>query len=336
MIMDRSRHARHFAGYMAWTCLALAVFGMAGCRAVSNFKHVYSDMARSWQHPTDHFKRKVVVVVRKSPAFELPAGMKTDPGAFFAQALSAALPDQCAKIVMEKSGSIKLPEGKSALDPDMIFSLCQKARQVGCNAVICCELNAFTPVKREKSGSRFFNLFSKTDPARVALEKQYPDIYTIKIDLFACSTLSGARFYQDRLVYHYDPLKTDISAVPAGSGIGDSALRKAFDVMADRSAGALCPAICDQIWAGFGISATADSITIHSGADVGLQAGTVLTVYSPGAVITSVNGEKYWMPGHRTGDVQMDTVSADTATGKVVSGAVGGVGSVLLHQGALP
>lgn len=315
--------------YIGWTCLVLAIFGMFGCKAVSRFEHVYSDMTRSWHHPQDHFKRKVAVIVRKSKSFTPPASMDADLAPLFSDAMYAALPNECEKVMMVSHNSLNIPEGTSTLEPGEIFPICKSARQIGCNTLVYCDLVSITPEKRKRHFPWLLNLFS-TPEAK-------PSSYRIVAGIFAYSTLTGAWYYHDRVTYEYNPSQITVKKESETKGAGNTAkIRKAFETMADQAAEGLCPAICNQIWAGFGIAATSDSITIHSGANDGIETGTTLDVWSPGEAVKSVDGIEYWLPGHKTGKVKMVSVTADTATGKVVSGSIDGAGSILLYQGALP
>lgn len=82
----------------------------------------------------------------------------------------------------------------------------------------------------------------------------------------------------------------------------------------------ICDAVRDQPWNGFIIDADGETYTISSGNRVGLRPGTILEVYDSSRIIEGLEGQRFFVPGLKIGEVEVVAISADSAEAKRIEG----------------
>jgi hypothetical protein len=82
----------------------------------------------------------------------------------------------------------------------------------------------------------------------------------------------------------------------------------------------ICWAIESLPWIGFLTRIDGQRHIISSGSRVGLQVGDVLEVYDSSKIINGVGGQRFFMPGSKTGEIKIVTISENSAQAERVSG----------------
>jgi aconitate hydratase 2/2-methylisocitrate dehydratase len=70
----------------------------------------------------------------------------------------------------------------------------------------------------------------------------------------------------------------------------------------------------------FGEIIRGEQFIISSGITVGLQVGDVLAVYDSSKIINGVGGQRFFLPGLKTGEIKIVTISENSAQAERVSG----------------
>ena len=83
----------------------------------------------------------------------------------------------------------------------------------------------------------------------------------------------------------------------------------------------ICNAVNMPPWQGYITSVTENNIIISSGKKVGLVPGVVLEVFTTGEIIEGVDGHRFFTPGHKTGEVKLTTVYADSCEAILYTGS---------------
>ncbi|OQW99657.1 MAG: hypothetical protein BWK74_01735 [Desulfobacteraceae bacterium A6] len=91
----------------------------------------------------------------------------------------------------------------------------------------------------------------------------------------------------------------------------------------------VCSNIKKQPWQGFVISGQGGGITISSGENAGLKTGMVFDAYDAGKIISGADGQKFFMPGQKTGTVKITDVFMDKAEAAILTGDNIKTGSVI-------
>jgi hypothetical protein len=82
----------------------------------------------------------------------------------------------------------------------------------------------------------------------------------------------------------------------------------------------ICWAVESLPWIGFLTHIDGEQFIISSGIAVGLQVGDVLTVYDSSKIINGVGGQRFFLPGLKTGEIKIVTISENSAQAERVSG----------------
>lgn len=83
---------------------------------------------------------------------------------------------------------------------------------------------------------------------------------------------------------------------------------------------AICDALFDQRWAGYITAVNGDKISISSGGRIGLKRGDILEVYDSSQIMEGVEGERFYLPGSKVGEIKLTAVSENSATAVPIMG----------------
>jgi hypothetical protein len=89
----------------------------------------------------------------------------------------------------------------------------------------------------------------------------------------------------------------------------NAALRQLVSEMGDQ----ICDVLDEQNWNGFVAAVEDERITISTGGPIGLEAGDVLEVFDSGQVLEGVDGQRFFIPGLKTAEVEIVAVSEKQA-----------------------
>ena len=88
---------------------------------------------------------------------------------------------------------------------------------------------------------------------------------------------------------------------------------EAFQDLAEEISDDVCEILNDTYWIGF-VTRVADStVTLSSGADVGLTPGTKLELYNSDRIFKNPRGGRFFVPGIKTGEIEITAVNPDSA-----------------------
>ena len=82
---------------------------------------------------------------------------------------------------------------------------------------------------------------------------------------------------------------------------------------------AICWAIEDQPWNGFVVAVEGDKITLSSGSSVGLATGDELDVFDTSRVLKGVSGQRFFVHGHKIGEIKITEVEPDKARAVIMT-----------------
>lgn len=186
------------------------------------------------------------------------------------------------------------------------YQLSQKARKLGLNAII-----TGAPVdiheEIEETGILWFK--GTENFARI----------NVSIDIYDTST--AAKLLGDNIIRK---IETDIAGL-------DNIRARAYDRInglvemlqdaADEAADKTCKAIREQSWRGYLISVDEYRIALSSGKLAGLAVGDVLDVYSNQDTIEGAEGQRFYLPGQKIGEIRITDLADNRAEAVLISGA---------------
>jgi hypothetical protein len=82
----------------------------------------------------------------------------------------------------------------------------------------------------------------------------------------------------------------------------------------------ICETVRAQRWNGFITRVNGDKFVISSGSRVGLQPGDILEVYDSSRIIEGAGGQRFYVPGLKSGEIEISVLTENEAEATLVSG----------------
>lgn len=279
---------------------------MAGCSPFSTIKQATRDMIQNRSTPGSHLKKKVGIALFENKAIATDRKFKD----IFANFLIGAISKKRSDILLVKPGDAVYPDyladpPKQASGRIDNFELAQRGRQLGLNAIVT---GALVDVSGnlKKKGRLWFKSTYEYVQVQVAVA-----IYDME---------TGAKILDEKFNYEVEAGEADFDSPAPKKNIDEQTLNRAYEKIAPDIGAAVCNAVVKQPWKGFLASINDNKITISAGAWVGLKPGDLFEVYDTSNVFQNAQGQRFFMPGLKTGEVQITAVSQDMAEAVIVSG----------------
>ncbi len=129
-------------------------------------------------------------------------------------------------------------------------------------------------------------------------------------------TLTGAKIDDKSLTRKFPASKRP--ARPGGAASPALGREKVFTAVAElgRAAGRIaCKSMKTVPWNAYIVDVKADRIILSSGHNAGLSVGDTLDVYDAADVVEGKGQERFFLPGEKTGTIEIIEVGPDTAVG---------------------
>lgn len=180
------------------------------------------------------------------------------------------------------------------------MAIAQTGRSLGLGAVITGRLANISGFEREKG----FWLFK---------ENQHYERIMIQVDMYATQT--GAKILSEAYSQEIEISDTEFQALANGSVENSPQVMEAFQEIAEDIADDVCAILNDLPWIGFVTRVENNSVSLSSGSEAGLVPGRRLELYSSDRVFQTPKGTHFFVPGAKTGELEITTVAAGSARG---------------------
>lgn len=231
--------------------------------------------------------------------------------------LSNQVKDNCSDIVLYTPHDSGFPEAlieatfvteKGGIDNMTIAKI---GRVLGLSTVITGRLDNISGFEREK-GFWFFK------------ENQHYERIMIQVDMYDVET--GAKLISEAYSEELEISDAEFKALATGTVANSPVVMKAFKGLAEDIADDICDFLDDTPWIGFVTRVDNRMVTLSSGADVGLKPGNKLELYNSNKVFSSPKGNRFFLPGTQSGEIEITEVSPNSARGRLLPGATAGPG----------
>ena len=197
------------------------------------------------------------------------------------------------------------------------FTLSKEARREGYNAIVSGTITAIS-TKKERKGI----WWSRKDHYYLQIL-----IITESYDPY-----DAAKIYSESTLTESEISKEEADKIKAGDDIKRPLLKETIVKMAEDAGAAICSAVDSRIWKGFIINADQNDVTLSVGEMQGIRSGSQFEVYDSAGIIEGYGGEKFFVPGYKIGEIEINHVRADHSTAKVLTKNPLPVGSVAIPK----
>jgi len=279
---------------------------MSGCTVYTTIKEAATDSIHNISGPDDSITKKVGMAFFES---KISISRQATEENFF-NYLTKDIKKECSDILLVKPGDAEYPDDlfelpKKALGQIDNFQLAKTGRNLGLNAVVTGTLISISSNLEEK-GLLWF--------------KDTHEYVKVQVAVAVYDTETGAKILDESFIHEVDVGETDFEELGTQKEINALVLKEAFEKVASDMSETVCDALESQHWKGFITAVNENAIIISSGERVGLKQGDILEVYDISNVFQGAQGQRFFVPGLKTGEVEITAVSADKAEAVVVSG----------------
>ena len=294
--------------FMAWTVLVLLLIAAGGC---SKWSGGGPSLPSAVKEPASAYdkrlKKKIgVVPFRMESIFGDPT-LKD----LFQDNLLQAVQEKCTDILFIKPGAGDFPEAlanlplltSGAIDN---FSLVMTGRRFGLNAVLVGKITSIN-VDEKNKGFWFFRS-----------SHYYVQVEAL-IELYDTST--ATKIFDRTLSHKIEVEEPDVELIRAQNRIEPYFIEPSLAEIIDDVKDNICKAIELQAWKSYIVAADATDILIAAGSRSNVRAGDIFEVYDSRQAIEGYGGHRYLPPGPNVGEIEVKSVSEDTARAVSVSGS---------------
>ena len=293
---------------IAWTVLVLLLIVAGGC---SKWSGGGPSLPSAVKEPASAYdkrlKRKIgVVPFRMESIFGDPTTI-----GLFQDNLLRAIQEECTDILFIKPGDGDFPEAlvklplmaSGAIDN---FSLAMTGRRFGFNAILVGKITSIN-VDEKTKGFWFFRS-----------SHYYAQVEAL-IELYDTST--ATKIFDRTLSHKIEVEEPDAELIRAKNRIDPSFIEPSLAEIIDDVKDNICKAIELQAWKSYIVATDATDILIAAGSRSNVQAGDIFEVYDSRQAIEGYGGHRYLPPGPKVGEIEVKSVSEDTARAVSVSGS---------------
>lgn len=295
-----------------WTVFCLMI---AGCAKFSPIRQATKEYVDSLSSSSGSHLSKKVAMVR----FENKTMLKiTGSEEKFLNYLSNTMQKECSEVLLLKPGETAYPKELTdlAIQPsgeiDNLY-LAETGRQFGLNAIITGAIINISD-DREKHGMLWFK------NTRIYIR--------VQIEAAVYDTVTGAKLLDNTFDHRVELDDLDVDFLDEyefklsklDNKTMDKILSESFEEISSEMGEAVCEALEDNPWRGFVISVDNNKIVLSSGKAIGLKAGDTLEVYNASNIYQGAQDQRFFVPGKKTGEIKITSVSADMSIAELVSG----------------
>jgi hypothetical protein len=197
------------------------------------------------------------------------------------------------------------------------FSFSNKGRSEGYNAIVSGALTAIT-TREERKGIWWFR------------KKHYYLQILIYIDTY--DPYDAAKIYSEPLMAEFEIRGEDAKKINAGDEIELPLIKETIKKMAEDAGDGICSAVNSRIWKGFITTSNPKEVTLSSGEMHGIKLGNQFEVYDSSRIVEGYGEQKFFVPGYKIGDIEINRVHSDRSGGKVLTEDSIPVGSVVIPK----
>ncbi len=287
--------------------LVLLLFGIifltliTGCSTVTTITKATKGMIHNISAPDDNLTKKIGLTLFENNTLAPDQQFNKN----FVNYFSTNIKEECSGILLVKPGDPGHPDDlleppKEASGRIDNFQLAKTGRNLGLNAIVTGTLISISSNQKEK-GLLWF--------------KDTLEYVQVQAAMAVYDTETGAKILDESFIH-----EVEVEELGTQNETNALVLKEAFEQIASSMSEAVCDTVKFKPWRGFLTAVNDNEIIISSGNRVGLKQGDILEVYDLSNVFQGAQGQRFFIPGLKTGEVEITAVSSDKAEAVVVSG----------------
>ncbi len=277
-----------------------------GCSTYSSMERKTKRMVRDLRAPDGDLKKRMAITLFENKT----AFSDTEMQQRFFIDLTEKIMSSCPDVLLEKPGDSAYPDFLVTLPRKASgridnYDLATSGRRSGLNSIVTGALNDARIDKRKKGFWWWKDIHHYVQFQIVA------EVY---------DTETGAKLLDESFMREMEIDESDLESTGADDEIKAYIKDDIFKTIAIDMGEKICNAVVLDPWTGYITSTVDDKIILSSGERVGIQPGDIFEVYDTTDTFEGVDGHRFFIPGLKTGEIEITAVYPDTAEAVRISG----------------
>jgi len=292
---------------VAWILfLAFCIPLITGCSTYSNMKKKTKRIVRDYKAPDGDLKKRVGIALFENKTAFVSKGLQET----LVKDLVETIKTSCQDILLLEPDDpdypdylVNLPRQASARIDN--FYLAKAGRQLGLNAIVTGSLIDIKNHKK-KRGILWF--------------KDVYNFVQVRVMVEVYDTQTGTKLFDESYMHEIEAEEEYVESTNLTNEIRTDIINDALKSIAADMGEQICYAVVLQPWQGYITSIFAEKVIISSGKNVGIKPGNIFEVYDSNGVFKGAKGQKFFVPGLKTGEIEITAVYPDSAEAVCFSG----------------
>ena len=292
---------------VAWILfLSFCIPLITGCSTYSNMKKKTKRIVRDYKAPDGDLKKRVAIALFENKTAFSGKGLEES----FTKALVKAMKMSCQDILLSEPDDPDYPDclvnlTRQASGEIDDFYLAKAGRQLGLNAIVTGSLIDIKNHKKQRGILWFKDVYN---------------FVQVQVNVEVYDTLTGAKLFDKSYMHEIEIEEEYVESTNLTHGIRTDIINDALKYIAVDMGDQICYAIVLQPWKGYITSILGEKVVIASGEKVGIKSGDIFEVYDSSGVFKGAKGQKFFIPGLKTGEIKITAVYPDSAEAVRCSG----------------
>jgi len=279
---------------------------ITGCSTYSNMKKKTKRIVRDYKAPDGDLKKRVAIALFENKTAFSGKGLEES----FTKALVKAMKMSCQDILLAEPDDPDYPDclvnlTRQASGEIDDFYLAKAGRQLGLNAIVTGSLIDIKNHKKQRGILWFKDVYN---------------FVQVQVNVEVYDTLTGAKLFDKSYMHEIEIEEEYVESTNLARGIRTDIIHDALKYIAVDMGDQVCYAIVLQPWKGYITSILGEKVVIASGEKVGIKPGDIFEVYDSSGVFKGAKGQKFFIPGLKTGEIKITAVYPDSAEAVRCSG----------------
>ena len=279
---------------------------ITGCSTYSNMKKKTKRIVRDYKAPDGDLKKRVGIALFENKTSFVSKGLQET----LVKDLVETIKTSCQDILLLEPDDpdypdylVNLPRQASGRIDN--FYLAKAGRQLGLNAIVTGSLIDIKNHKK-KRGILWF--------------KDVYNFVQVRVMVEVYDTQTGTKLFDESYMHEIEAEEEYVTSTNLTNEIRTDIINDALKSIAADMGEQICDAVVLQPWKGYITSIFAEKVIISSGKNMGIKPGNIFEVYDSNDVFKGAEGQKFFIPGLKTGEIEITAVYPDSAEAVCFSG----------------
>ena len=292
-------HRVRFNGWARLCVLSVLVLSVSGCSSVSAVKQRTRKVAEVITFSGGGYNKVVGVMPLENDSFIQPSDFEN----LFKSRFMGGLDRICPEVIWLTPGDPDRPNplervprlASGGIDN---LALAREGKAMGLHAILFAGLINVDAEQKEKG---------------ILLFRDTHYFGRVQLNIAAYSTETGAKLLDEIVTLQREVGGAEYDAIASKDAAGVYELAEALEEIADTGAEMACEALRNTDWQAYVVNVEGARISFAPGREAGVRTGDTFEVFDSGEIIENRFGQRFLVPGKKTGEVRVTMVNPGKA-----------------------